>query len=227
VSIKDPGPKPVKFELAYPLASVTKGNPYRLYAGLVDGDNAWVTPIGVSVDVPSPLIEGVELPLAFRPDLLKAAVGGTIAGVGLDPARDPDSYGTALIIKVDTGETVGFQLVSPVSAAPVPFSVPYDPASIDPNADYVTRGSVWDGTTLWAADSGVPVITKDHPRTGVTLTVVEAVTPGPSPTAAPTAAPAPLPVDEPSRSNGLLIFVVLGIGALVIVGVLAYQRSRK
>ena len=60
--------------------SVTKGNPYRLYAGLVDGDNAWVTPIGVSVDVPSPLIEGVELPLAFRPDLLKAAVGGDDRG---------------------------------------------------------------------------------------------------------------------------------------------------
>ena len=44
-----------------------------------------MTPIGVSVAVPSPLIENVELPLAFRPDLLKAAVGGTITGVGLDP----------------------------------------------------------------------------------------------------------------------------------------------
>src|SRR3954447_8635126 len=191
VSIKDPGPKPVRFELAYPLASVTKGNPYRLYAGLVDGDNAWVTPIGVSVDVPSPLIAGVELPLAFRPDLLKAAVGGTIAGVGLDPARDPESYGTALVIKVDTGETAGFQLISPTGAAPVPFSVPYDPTTLDPNAAYVARGSIWDGTTLWAADSGVPVITKDHPRTGVTLTVTQAVTPSASASPRPTAAPTP------------------------------------
>ena len=155
-----------------------------------------MTPIGVSVDVPSPLIEGIELPLAFRPDLLKAAVGGTITGVGLDPTRSDDAYGTALIIKVSTGETLGFQLVAPAGAAPVPYSVPYDPAAVDPNADYVARGSMWDGTTLWAMDAGVPVITKDNARTDVVLTVTEAVTPGASPSAAP---PAPAP---PARARG-------------------------
>jgi uncharacterized lipoprotein YbaY len=232
VSIKDPGPKPISFELAYPMASVTEGNPYRLYAGLADGHNAWVTPIGVSVDVPSPRLEGVELPLQFRPDLLKAAVGGTITGVGLDPSRDPDAYGTALVIKVSTGETLGFQLVTPVDAAPVPFSVPFDPTAVDPNADYVARGSMWDGTTLWAVDSGVPVITKDNARSGVVLTVTQAVTPSASPSAtvAPTpaasAAPTPAP-EEPTRFNGLLIFVVLGVGGLGLVGLLIYLRSRN
>ena len=182
-----------------------------------------MTPIGVSVDVPSPLIEGVELPLAFRPDLLKAAVGGTITGVGLDPASDPESYGTALIIKVTTGETLGFQLVSPAGAAPVPFSVPYDPLAVDPNADYVARGSMWDGTTLWAMDSGVPVITKDNARSDVVLTVTEAVTPG--------AVRRPHPSRRPRRrrcpsrrttgSTGSRSSWSSGSGSLALVGVLA------
>ena len=118
--------------------------------------------------------------------------------------------------------------MSPAGAAPIPFSVPYDPAAIDPNADYVARGSVWDGTTLWAVDSGVPVITKDNARSGVVLTVTEAVTPSASPSAAPapTAAPTPAP-EEPERNNGLLIFVILGLGGLGLVGLLVYLRSRK
>ena len=145
VSIRDPGQVPVAFELAYPMSAVTTGASYYLYAGIQDGDQAWVTPVGVAVKAPWPLTEGVELLLAYRPDLLKGAVSGTITGVGLDPARDPEAYGTALIVKVSTGETVGFQLITPVGAVPVPFSVPYDPATIDPNADYVARGSIWDG----------------------------------------------------------------------------------
>ena len=126
VLIDDPT-EPVPFELAYPWTAIQDDTTYRLYAGIADGELAWVTPIGVVVDVPQPEISGVELPLLFRPDLLKAAVTGTITGVGLDPARDPEAYGTALIIRVDTGETIGFQLISPTGAAPVPFSVPYDP----------------------------------------------------------------------------------------------------
>jgi hypothetical protein len=134
---------------------------------------------------------------------------------------------------VTTGETIGFQLVSPAGAAPVPYSVPYDPTRIDPNADYVARGSMWDGTTLWAMDAGVPVITKDNARSNVVLTVTEAVTVSPSPSAtvpptpAATAAPAPTPEEEPVRNNGLLIFVVLGLGGLGLIGLLIYLRSRN
>ena len=88
---------------------------------------------------------------------------------------------------------------------------------------------MWDGTTLWAMDSGVPVITKDNARSGVVLTVTEAVTPGASaspiaPTPAPSAAPAPA---EEGKLNGFAIFVVIGLGILALVGVLAYLRSRK
>jgi hypothetical protein len=166
----------------------------------------------------------VERPLAFRPDLLKAAVSGTIAGVGLDSARDPEAYGTALIVRVDTGETVGFELISPTGAAPVPFSVPYDPATLDPAADYVARGSIWDGTTLWNVDSGVPVITKDNARSGVVLTVTAV----PQPTPAPTATPAPVPAPAGDGGPGLLaILVILGLAVLGLGALLAYLRSRR
>lgn len=228
-SIRDPGPIPVPFKLAYPMSTVSAGESYYLYAGIQDGDLAWVTPVGVSVKVPWPLTEDVELPLAFRPDLLKGAVSGTITGVGLDPAGDPEAYGTAFIVRVDTGETVGFQVITPVGAAPVPYSVPYDPASIDPKADYVAQGSIWDGTTLWVTSEGVPVITKNNARSNVVLAVTAVPSPSPTPTAAPTPAPSPAVEPPPADSDGggLPIALILGLVALGGVVALLVLRNRK
>ena len=219
--IKNPGPQPVAFELAYPFSQINPSDTYRLYAGIVDGDLAWVTPIGVSVAVPQPLIEGVVLPLEYRPDLLKAAVTGTITGVGLDPARDPDSYGTSLVIEVNTGATIGFQLIEPAGAAPVPYSVPFDPSTITPSADYVARASVWDGTTLWNTPVGVPVITNSNPKSDVVLTVTPGVTPSPSPSPSP-AAPAP----SGSDNGTVILLAILAIIILVVIGGYAYMRSK-
>jgi uncharacterized lipoprotein YbaY len=225
-TVIDGASEPVAFELEYPYDAILADTPYRLYAGIVDGDLAWVTPIGVAVAVPQAEIDGVEIPLLFRPDLLKAAVTGTITGVGLDPASNPDAYGTALIIRVDTGETVGFQLISPTGAIPVPFSVPYDPQAIVPEADYVVRGSIWDGTQLWNTDVGTPVITRDNARSDVVLTVTAVPLATPAPTAAPTPAPS-AEVSEPSDegTNWLLIALILA-GGVGVVGVLV-ARSRR
>ena len=221
VSIKNPGPQPVAFQLAYPFSQINPSDTYRLYAGIVDGDLAWVTPIGVNVAVPQPLIEGVVLPLEYRPDLLKAAVTGTITGVGLDPARDPDSYGTSLVIEVNTGATIGFQLIEPAGAAPVPYSVPFDPSTITPSADYVARASVWDGTTLWNTPVGVPVITNSNPKSDVVLTVTPGVTPSPSPS------PAPTPAPSGGDNNTVIIVAILAIIILLVIGGYAYMRSKS
>ena len=221
VSIKNPGPQPVAFQLAYPFSQINPSDTYRLYAGIVDGDLAWVTPIGVNVAVPQPLIEGVVLPLEYRPDLLKAAVTGTITGVGLDPARDPDSYGTSLVIEVNTGATIGFQLIEPAGAAPVPYSVPFDPSTITPSADYVARASVWDGTTLWNTPVGVPVITNSNPKSDVVLTVTPGVTPSPSPS------PAPAPAPSGGDNNTVIIVAILAIIILLVIGGYAYMRSKS
>jgi uncharacterized lipoprotein YbaY len=232
----DPGDQPIAFDLSYPMSAVTEGTPYRVYAGLVDGTNAWVTPVGVAVPVPqNPAITGLEVPLKFRPDLLKGAVTGTIAGVGLDVTSDPEAYATALIVRVSTGETIGFQLISPVGPVPVAFSVPYDPSTIDQAADYVATASVWDGTAIWAAADGTPVITKGNPKSGVTLTVTPVPTPTPSPTASPSPTPEPTPEASPTPEDGgssggidgLTILIVVLLAGLAGGGVYAWQRSRN
>lgn len=230
-SIRDPGPQPVPFELAYPMSAVSAGTPYFLYAGIADGDLAWVTPVGVSVKVPWPVTENVELPLAFRPDLLKGAVTGTISGA-VDATRDPSAYATAFIIRSDTGETVGFQLITPVGSVPIPFSVPYDPSKIDQKAEYRARAEVWDGTALWTSATGTPVITAGNPKSGVDL-VVKPPEPTPTPTPTPTVPPTPsataAPVQPPAGDGGGGLVPILVIAALAVLGVggfVAYRRSR-
>ncbi|MCJ7711070.1 MAG: YbaY family lipoprotein, partial [Chloroflexi bacterium] len=191
---------------------------------LVDGDLAWVTPIGVPVKTGVALVEGVELPLAFRPDLLKGAVTGTISGIGLDSASDPEAYGTALVIKVSSGETIGFQYIQPTGAMPVPYSVPYDPDTIEDDADYVVRGTIWENGTLWATEVGTPVITKGNGRSDIPLTVTVVSSPSPTPTAAPT--PAPEPPAESGSNVGTILIVLLLIGG-VIGGAALVIRNRK
>ena len=216
----------MKYQLAYPFSVIHEGDAYAVYAGIVDGDSAWATPTGASVDVPKPEITGVKLQLEYRPDLLKGAVTGSITGVGLDPAKDPESYGTSLIIDVNTGATIGFQVISPTGNTPIPYSVPFDPSTIKQNASYVARGSVWDGTTLWNTPTGVPVITNDNPKSNVLLTVVPAVTTSASPQpAAPS--PAPEATDSGGLSTGWILLLLVLIGAGIVAAVIYAMRQRE
>jgi uncharacterized lipoprotein YbaY len=228
-SMTDPGDQPIAFKLSYPMSAVTEGTPYRLYAGLIEGDLAWVTPIGVAVQVPQNAeIKGVELPLQYRPDLLKGAVTGTISGKGLDSSGNPDAYGTALVLRVDTGETIGIQVISPFGTVPAGFSVPYDPTKIDQNADYVARASVWDGTQMWEVANDEPVITKGNPKAGVSLTVEADATPSPS--ALPTEAPSPSPEPGTTGTGGglpwVLLLIVAALAVIGTAGFLAWKKSQ-
>ena len=126
-----------------------------MFAGIVDGDSAWATPTGVGVaGAAGRRSSGVLLELEYRPDLLKGAVTGSITGTDLGPITNPDAYGTSILIDTTTGATIGFQMISPIVAQPIPFSAPFDTSTIDPTATYVARGSVWDGTTLWNTPTG-------------------------------------------------------------------------
>jgi uncharacterized lipoprotein YbaY len=233
-TLADPGNQPIAFELTYPMSSVEAGKAYRVYAGLTDGDLAWVTPSGVAVPVPQePVIEDLEIPLEFRPDLLKGAVSGVLVADGLDATAASDTYASALIIRVDTGETVGVQVIQPVSTSPIDFAVPYDPRDIDPDAEYVTRATMWDGTQMWTSED-VPVITDDNPKGGVVLTMTAAPSPSPtpSPTAAPTPAPSPTPDPGASggETGGFPWLAVLVVAALAVIGTgaaIAWQRNRQ
>ncbi|HKF84601.1 MAG TPA: YbaY family lipoprotein, partial [Candidatus Limnocylindrales bacterium] len=211
VAIEDPGPQPIAFQLAYPFAAVSDDNQYQLFAGIVDGDSAWATPAGTAVPVPRREITGVQLKLEYRPDLLKGAVTGSITGTDLEPVTDPDSYGTSILIDTSTGATVGFQMITPIVAQPIPFSAPYDPSTIIPTTTYVARGSVWTGTTLWNTPTGVAVITNGNPKSGIVLTVVESS----------------ITTEEPSGIPDWLPLLLLLAGIGLVVAILLVMRSRR
>ncbi len=230
-TLVDPGDQPIEFALAYPMSSVEEGAPYRVYAGLTDGDLSWVTPAGVAVPVPQqPVIEDLELQLEYRPDLLKGAVSGVIVADGLDATAADDTYASALVIRVDTGETVGVQVIQPISSSPIEFSVPYDPGDIDPDADYVARSTIWDGTQMWSSEDA-PVITQDNPKAGVVLTMTAA--PSPTPTPSPTVAPTPAPSPEPGATGDgssfpwIAVLVVAALAVLGVGAVIAWQRRSQ
>jgi uncharacterized lipoprotein YbaY len=212
VAIEDPGSKPIIFQLAYPYAAVSDDSQYQLFAGIVDGDAAWATPAGTAVPVPQREVTGVQLELEYRPDLLKGAVTGSITGTDLGPVTDPDAYGTSILIDTSTGATVGFQMITPIVAQPIPFSAPYDPSTIDPASIYVARGSVWTGSRLWNTPTGVAVITNDNPKSGVVLTVV------------------PSSVTTEEAADGLpswLPWLLLLAGIGIVVAIVLVWRSRR
>ncbi|HEX5827194.1 MAG TPA: YbaY family lipoprotein, partial [Candidatus Limnocylindrales bacterium] len=209
--IRGPGAQPIAFELAYPFAVVDDAKQYQVFGGIVDGDAAWASPTGVAVPAPQAEVTGVQLELEYRPDLLKGAVTGSITGDGLGPITDPDAYGTSILIDTATGATVGFQLISPIVAQPIPFSAPFDTSTIDPTSTYVARGSVWDGTTLWNTPTGTAVITGDNPKSGIVLTVVPAVTTAPP--------------EDPGRTWLPVIVVLLALG--IGVAVFLWWRARR
>ncbi len=225
-----PSGPPAPFKLTYALKDVNDKDTYRLFAGIADGDLAWVTPVGVTVQVPRASLTGIELPLSYRPDLLKGAVTGLITGDGLNPPAGAGTVGTVSIIRADTGDTVGFQFLTDFSGVPIPFSAPYDPRSLTPGADYELFAWIYDGTSEWANQAGVPVITNANPTSNVNVLVTRKTTPPPSPTptASPTAAPSPSaePTPEPGRGlqPGLILLVLLMVGGGVAV---AFAVARK
>ena len=193
VVIEDPGDEPIAFELQYDLDDTDADRTYSLWGGLVDGDLAWVSADGTPIDAPEPFTDDVRLRLSFRPDLLKAAVSGTINGLGLNTVS-PSAYATVVIDRVDTAETVGYQIVSPAGLTPIAYSVPFDRDDIDENAIYVVRAAVWDGENRWETQVNTPVITDGNPLGGVELTVTEVATPEPT--------PSPVPHPGPQRRPG-------------------------
>jgi uncharacterized lipoprotein YbaY len=55
---------------------------------------------------------------------------------------------------------------------PIPFEVPFNPATIDPNKNYVVGARICLGDqVLYASAVGVPVLTQGAPSTGVVVNI--------------------------------------------------------
>jgi uncharacterized lipoprotein YbaY len=223
------GQIPVEFDLEYEAGIIDAAATYTVQAAIIDGAHAWATSNGVPVVTKGNPSEGLVVKLAYRPDLVKGQVTGGITGVGIELSTG--TYAAAVLVRPDTGESLGISFDPAPASVPIPFSIPFDPATIDSGADYVVKAAVVAGERRWENSAGVPVITNGNQLTGVTVTVTEAVepaptpepTPEPSPTPAPS--PAPGPGDDGSGNTGLL--VLLGLVVAAVVGIGAFLAGRR
>ena len=82
-----------------------------------------------------------------------ALLPGSVVRVTLQKASRADA--PAEVVDSRTVTTTG-------ENGPIPFTLAYDPAQIDPRHRYTVRAEIWDGAggLLWTSDTAYPVITK-------------------------------------------------------------------
>jgi uncharacterized lipoprotein YbaY len=207
----DPGPVPIAFALRIDQSLLDPTATYSLQATIVDGKAAWATAAGVPV-LSHGAPDHVAVTLAFRPDLLKGAVTGSITATGSQPPVG--NYAVAVLIDPASGQSYGINTNPVVTGEPTAFEVPFAITAIDPNAPYVIDAWIADPAgTGWEAAAGVPVITNGNPKADVQVTV--------DPVAAPVTAP---PADTSRDITGLLLLI--GIGAVVALAAAVFMKAR-
>ena len=164
----------------------------------------------------------IDLDLAYRPDLVKGEVTGSLTGAAISPTAA--AYAVAVLIDPATGQSLGMDLLPTVGAVPVPFSFPFPLVAIDPARSYLVGARIVDAERTWQNEAGVPVISRGNPIADVQVVVAEAVVPARS-------EPRPSSRSSPAGGPGgdlgpgiVLLVLALIVGA---AGVLLYDRSRS
>ena len=216
--IDAPGDVPIAFDVPLDLDVLDRTVEARIWATVVDGDNAWVTEDGVAVATNGAPAQGVVVRLTYRPDLLEGEVSGIITGAG--PGLSDGAYYMSWIVDESTASILAFEQRLAGTDEPIPFAIPFAVADLDREAPYVVNAAVFDGDSSWTTEAAVPVITEGNPFTDVDLVVSPEPTPTPSPT------PSPTPI-EPASGGGIdLIWILLAgvaIGGL-LAGVFWFLR---
>ena len=213
--IRAPAARPVAFQLAYDAASIDPDAVYSIQAAIVDGSDAWATGRGSVVALAGGSALPVGLVLAYRPDLVKGEVTGSLTWAGIGPSDA--AYAVAVLIDPATGQSLGLDLLPSVGAAPVPFSLPFPLAAIDPARDFLVGARIVDTGRTWQNEAGVPVITRGNPIAQVQVVLAEAAAPGSSPGLL-----AAVPGGEVGLGIVLLVLALIAGAA----GVSLYDRSR-
>jgi uncharacterized lipoprotein YbaY len=112
--------------------------------------------------------------VALLPPAGLVAADGEVTGtmtIREDVTLGPDAVAVFTIVGQNAsskaGGIVGYERLDNVKT-PVPFSVAYDPASVDPKESYAIFGSIIDGSTVYQTFEPVPVIT-GGPTSGIEL----------------------------------------------------------
>jgi uncharacterized lipoprotein YbaY len=167
---------PVAFELGYDPAAIDPNKAYIFDARIIDNNqlthqSAGGTPV---LTQGAPL---TDVTLTLTPLISDAPPANVITGVITTDAPAPLDPAATYIVDFREAGTTGDPIATISSAVgeaqfPIPFEVPYDPATIDPNKDYVVGARIMLGDqVLYASQVGVPVITKGAPTTDVTVNI--------------------------------------------------------
>ncbi len=168
---------PVAFELGYDAAAINPDRQYIFDARIIDNNaltfsSAAATPV-LTQGNPT---NDVALSLVAA-TISDAPVTGAITGVVTTDAPVPLDPAAALYIDFRQAGTTGDPIVTISQTLegaqfPIPFEVPLNAATIDPNVDYVIGARILLGDqVLYASAVGVPVVTKGNPTTDVTVNI--------------------------------------------------------
>lgn len=159
-------------------ASVQFNNPNMTFTNIASGKKTCSSPAGV-MQQESSYLNTLSLVKSFRSQqgqlllldqngqlLLgyQAAVIGRIYGPS-GAVIPPGSQVLTTITNSSTGAVLGNQPQSNVTAFPIPFTVVYNPASVDPNQAYTILVTITDGTgaTIFTTKQIYPVIAQGSP----------------------------------------------------------------
>jgi len=229
VRIDNPGPVPIPFQVRLNVDLLDPSVGTELWAMVVDGNDAWVTPDGVAVVTNGAPSADVLVRLTFQPDLLQGQVTGLTVGAGSDLSAEAVSM--TWVLNATTLDIIGFDSRLVAGADPIPFAVPFSVADLDEGGSYIAASFVYDGESTWDTEDGTPVITQGNPVSDVTVTVAQITTPAPSASPSPSPIATQTPVPTPSADSGglnplwLLIALAVIIGAIVIFFVMRRNES--
>jgi len=167
---------PIPFEITYDPAQIDPAQTYLVSGRIeVNGETVYFSQGGMPVITNGAPTEGIELLLG---PVMTGAAGGTLAGtvtylervaIAPDAVITVDlhnaSAGTMDVIATQTINADGRQV-------PIPFELPYDAATIDPSGTYLLSARISQGgVTIFASQSGVPVLTHGAPTSNVEILV--------------------------------------------------------
>lgn len=169
---------PIPFEIAYDPVQIDPTQTYLVQARiLVGGAPVYASQAAVPVITNGAPTQGVEVLVG---PVMTGTAGGTLTGNVIYMERvamAPDAVITVDLLNA-SGGTMAVIATRDINAegrqVPIPFELPYDPASIDPAGTYLVSARISEGgQTTFASQTGVPVLTNGAPTSNVEVLVAQ------------------------------------------------------
>ena len=172
---------PIPFEIAYDPAQIDPTQTYLVQARiLVNGAPVYASQAAVPVITNGAPTSGIEVLVG---PVMTGTAGGMLTGnvVYMERvAMAPDAIITVELQNASGGTTsviASRDINAEGRQVPIPFELPYDPASIDPAGTYLVSARITEaGQTTFSSQTGVPVLTNGAPTSNVEIMVTQMTT---------------------------------------------------